>query len=91
MEIDRKYALLDTDFLYKSHIARNANDHTLADFVIDFPDYEFFCHEMIKEELTRHQINPDPNPWLDEKIKSGRIKQYSDRDIVIELGKLFPY
>lgn len=43
MEIDRKYALLDTDFLYKSHIARNANDHTLADFVIDFPDYEFFC------------------------------------------------
>ena len=24
MEMDKKYALLDTDFLYKSHMARNA-------------------------------------------------------------------
>ena len=89
MGTDRKYALLDTDFLYKSHIARNANNHTLADFVIDFPDYTFFCHETVKEELTRHQLYPDPNPWLDEKIRSGRIKQYSDRDIVDELSKLY--
>ena len=29
MEIDKKYALLDTDFLYKSHLARNAKNHTL--------------------------------------------------------------
>lgn len=89
METDKKYALLDTDFLYKSHLARNANNHTLTDFVIDFQDYEFFCHEMIKEELTRHPINPDPNPWLDKKVKDGRIKLYSDRDIVNELSKLY--
>ena len=89
MEIDKKYALLDTDFWYKSHLAREANNHTLADFVIDFQDYEFFCHEMIKEELTRRQVNPDPNPWLEEKIRDGRIKLYSDRDIVIELSKLY--
>jgi hypothetical protein len=56
---------------------------------MDFEDYEFFCHEMIKEELTRHQIDPDPNPWLEEKITAGRIKMYSDRDIVNELSKLY--
>ena len=52
MGMDKKYALLDTDFLYKSHLARNAKNHTLTDFVIEFAEYEFFCHEMIKKELT---------------------------------------
>ena len=89
MGVDKKYALLDTDFLYKSHLARNAANHTLTDFVMEFPDYEFFCHEMIKEELTRHEVVPDPNPWLQDKIQSGRVKLYSDRDIVTELGKLY--
>lgn len=56
MEIDKKYALLDTDFLYKAHLARNTANHTLAEVVLNFDDYEFFCHEMIKEELTRHEI-----------------------------------
>ena len=49
--IYKKYALLDTDFSYKSHLARN--------------------------------------PWLEEKIKSGKIKMYSDRDIVNELSELY--
>jgi hypothetical protein len=74
MGVDKKYALLDTDFLYKSHVARNAANHTLTDFVIEFTDYEFFCHEMIKEELTRHEVVPDPNPWLEDKIQSGTVK-----------------
>jgi hypothetical protein len=89
MGIDKKYALLDTDFLYKSHLARNKDNHTLTDFVMDFEDYEFFCHEIIKEEITRHEIYPDPNTWLQEKISAGRIKMYSDRDIVNELSKLY--
>lgn len=89
MEIDKKYALLDTDFLYKAHLARNTANHTLAEFVLKFNDYEFFCHEMIKEELTRHEVNPNPNPWLEEKISVGKIKLYSDRDIVNELNKIY--
>lgn len=89
MEIDKKYALLDTDFLYKAHVARNTANHTLAEFVLHFKDYEFFCHEMIKEELTRHEINPDPNLWLEEKINAGKIKLYSDRDIVNGLNKIY--
>lgn len=68
MGIDKKYALLDTDFLYKSHLARNAKNHTLTDFVPEFAEYEFFCHEMIKKELSRHELNPDPNPWLVEAL-----------------------
>lgn len=89
MEKDKKYALLDTDFIYKSHLARNAQSHTLAELVLDFEDYEFFCHEMIKEELERHEINPDPNPWIEEKVKVGRVNLYSDRDIVNELRKIY--
>lgn len=89
MNKDRKYALLDTDFLYKSHLARNAENHTLAEFVIGFNDYEFLCHEMIKEELTRHEIIPNPTPWLEEKINVGRIRLYSDRDIVEGLSRMY--
>lgn len=89
MGINRKYALLDTDFLYKSHLARNADNHTLADFVMDFQDYEFFCHEMIREELTRRKVDPDPIPWFEERIADGRIRLYSDCDIVNELSKLY--
>lgn len=89
MGAEKKYALLDTDFLYKSHLARNAANHTLTDFVMEFPDYEFFCHEMIKEELTRHEVFPDPNPWLEDKIQSGKVKLYSDRDIVRELETIY--
>ena len=44
---------------------------------------------MIKEELTRHEVSPDPNPWLEEKIKAGRIRMYSDCDIVKELSKIY--
>ena len=89
MGIDKKYALLDTDFLYKSHLARNAHNHTLSDLVMDFQDYEFFCHEMMREELTRHEVNPNPAPWLEDKINDGRIKLYTDRDIVDELSRLY--
>ena len=89
MGVCKKCALLDTDFLYKTHLARNKNHHTLADFVLDFEDYDFFCHEMIREELTRHQIQPDPNPWLEDKIREGRIKIFSDRDILNELQHIY--
>ena len=86
---DKKYALLDTDFIYKSHLARNSDDHTLIEFVLEFSDYEFFCHDMVKEELKRHEITPDPNPCLEDNIKSGKIKLYSDRDIIANLSNIY--
>ena len=89
MGIEKKYALLDTDFLDKPHVARNEKNHTLTDFVMEFAGDEFFCHEMIKKELSRHELNPDPNPWLEEKVKAGKVKLYTDREIVSELGKVY--
>lgn len=89
MEKDKKYALLDTDFIFKSHLARNAKSHALAELVLDFEDYEFFCHEMINEELARHEINPAPNPWLQEKVKAGRINLYSAQ-MIIKQDKVLP-
>lgn len=89
MEKNKKYALLDTDFIYKCHLVRNAENHTLAELVLNFEDYEFFCHEMVREELARHKIDPDPNPWLESKVDEGKIRLYSDRDIVNELSKIY--
>ncbi len=89
MDKNKKYALLDTDFIYKCHLARNAENHTLAELVLNFEDYEFFCHEMVREELARREIDPDPNPWLGSKVDEGKIRLYSDRDIVSELSKIY--
>ena len=89
MEKQKKYALLDTDFIYKSHLAHDTSQNTLADMIVAFEDYEFFCHEMILEELTRHQITPDPLPWLQNLIHTGRVHLYTDEDILNELKTLY--
>ena len=85
---DRKYALLDTDFLYKTHLARN-DSNTLADLVMGFEEYEYFCHEVVTEELTRREINPNPYPWLNERIAEGRIKLFTDQAILNELQRIY--
>ncbi len=89
-----KKALLDTDFIFKTQIARNGNQKLLADLVIGFEEYEFFCHEKILAELSFHTLDPDPIPWLKDKIERGIVKCFSDYDILHELendfGKLAP-
>ena len=86
---DKKYALLDTDFLYKSYLAQDDARNTLADIVISFQEYEFFCHSMIIEELSKHDITPNPIPWLNGLIQAGRVHLYSDRDILRELKQVY--
>ena len=72
MEIDKKYALLDTDFLYKSHLARNANNHTLTDFVIEFSEYEFFCKDAkFDKQYLEGKYGADP--YLKKIIDWGKI------------------
>lgn len=34
-------------------------------------------------------MHPDPNPWLEEKVRDEKVKMYSDRDIVSELSKVY--
>lgn len=89
MDSMKKYAVLDTDFLFKSHIAQKDNANTLANLIIQFRDYKFICHEMILEELGRHQITPDPLPWLNLLIQQGKVQKYTDADIINQLKPIY--
>lgn len=89
MEKGKRYALLDTDFLFKSHLAQDTSHNTLADIIITLEEYEFFCHEMILDELSRHQITPDPLPWLQGLIQKGKVHLYTDADILTELKTVY--
>ena len=42
-----KKALLDTDFLFKTQLAQNSRGEPLADLIMQFKGYDFFCHEKI--------------------------------------------
>ena len=49
----KKYALLDTDFISKTHSVQDESDNHLIDRVVELPEYEFFCHAQIVTELNR--------------------------------------
>lgn len=84
MSKEVKYAILDTDFVSKANIIRN-NDYVLADEVLAFPGYRFFCHQKTKEELSNHGTG-DAQNWLEKKIDEGAIICYDDRRIISELS-----
>lgn len=78
-----KYAILDTDFVSKANIIKT-DDRVLADEVLAFPEYRFYCHHKMTEELDDHGTN-EAKAWLQAKIKSGEIICYDDRRIMEEL------
>lgn len=80
-------ALLDTDFISKTHIVQIDGTHHLADLAIDMPNYTYCCHQMTVVELSRHGVDRSPQ-WLQSQISNGKIKCYTDKDILEEL-KLF--
>ena len=43
-----KYALLDTDFISKTHLIRKDDQNKMIDRVWELPEYRFYCHEQIK-------------------------------------------
>lgn len=49
-----KYALLDTDFISKTHFIHGDTEKCLVDLVVEMPGYCFFCHSQIIKELSRH-------------------------------------
>ena len=79
----KKYALLDTDFISKTHSVQDGGNH-LIDQVMELPEYEFFCHAQIVTELNRY--NADAPVWLREKIKTQKIKSYTDQEILETLA-----
>lgn len=50
----KRYALLDTDFISKTHSVQDDGGNHLIDRVMELPGYEFFCHVQIVTELNRY-------------------------------------
>lgn len=84
----KKYALLDTDFISKTHLIRKDENHKLIERIVQMPDYQFYCHEQIRTELLRHNIAGSPE-WLTEQIANGRISCYDDGSILDELAGIY--
>ncbi|MBE6013765.1 MAG: hypothetical protein E7241_00155 [Lachnospiraceae bacterium] len=86
--LKEKYALLDTDFISKTHLIRKDNQNTMIDRILDLPGYQFFCHEQIQREISRHDA-VESNEWLNKKIAEERIHCLSDEDILDELHGIY--
>lgn len=83
-----KYALLDTDFVSKTHLIRKDESNRLIDIIMNMQGYQFFCHEQIKIEIKRHNIG-DSFEWLNNMISSERIKCVTDEDILNKLYTVY--
>lgn len=80
----KRYALLDTDFISKTHSVQDGGGNHLIDRVMELSEYEFFCHAQIVTELNRY--NADAPIWLSEKIGAQKIKSYTDQEILESLS-----
>lgn len=83
-----KYALLDTDYISKMYMIQKDAEHHLIDRIMELPQYQFYCHNRIRKELGRHHASGAAD-WLEEKISRGRIRCYSDEDIIEELEAIY--
>ena len=83
-----KYALLDTDFISKTHLIRKDDQNKMIDRVMELPEYRFYCHEQIRTELARHDIGDSPE-WLETKISDGSVHCISDEEIIDELHAIY--
>lgn len=81
MAEQKKIALLDTDFVSKTHISQLDSSHHLSDLLLTLPDYTFCCHEKTVDELNNHGIGGSPQ-WLQDQIQAGKIRLYTDQDIL---------
>ncbi len=84
----KKYALLDTDFISKTHLIRKDDENKLIERIVQLQDYEFYCHEQIRIELLRHNIAGSPE-WLTEQIANGQVICYDDKCILNELADIY--
>ena len=83
-----KYALLDTDFISKTHLIRKDDQNKMIDRIMEMQGYHFFCHEQIRTELARHNIGNSPE-WLETRILDGTIHCTTDEEIIDELHAIY--
>lgn len=81
MADEKKYAVLDTDFVSKTHTIKNTKEEHLVDRVLEFDGYEFYCHEMMVDELSRHGYR-ESQEWLSNRIINGTVKLTTDEMIL---------
>lgn len=85
---NEKYALLDTDFISKMHLIRKDNENPMINRIMEMPGYQFYCHEQIHIELSRHNIAGAPE-WLCKMKSNGTIICYDDEQILDELENVY--
>lgn len=85
---NEKYALLDTDFISKMHWIRKDADNRLIHHIMKMPNYHFYCHDQIRIELSRHNIEGSPE-WLKKMSENGVITCYNDEQIMDELTTIY--
>lgn len=83
-----KYALLDTDFISKTHLIRKDDQNKMIDRIMEMQGYQFYCHEQVKTELARHNIGNSPE-WLEAKISGGSVHCVSDEEIMDGLHAIY--
>lgn len=76
-----KYAVFDTDFVSKTHMIQNMQEKRLLDQVMSFEGYEFYCHKMMVDELSRHGFR-ESQEWLADCIEKEKIRLFSDEMIL---------
>lgn len=82
----KKYILLDTDFCIKS-VKIASESSKLIDLIMSFSECEFCCHEKTLYEISDH--DDEAKNWLLDRISSGKIHLYTDKQILDELGKIY--
>ena len=83
-----KYALLDTDFISKTHLIRKNDENKMIDRIMEMQGYRFYCHEQIKTELERHNIGTSAE-WLIARISDGSVHCTTDEEILDELYAIY--
>lgn len=83
-----KYALLDTDFISKTHLIRKDDQNRMIDRIMEMQGYRFYCHEQIKTELERHNIG-NSSEWLKAKSSDGTVHCVFDEEIMDELHAIY--
>ena len=81
---NEKYAVLDTDFISKTHLIRKDDQNTMIDRIMEMQEYRFYCHEQVRAELEKHNFS-DSSAWLEDKIIAGSVQCKSDEAILDEL------
>lgn len=81
----KRYALLDTDFISKTHSVQDDGGNHLIDRVMELPEYEFFCHAQIVTELNRY--NADVNKLGFAIVRENFRKERNDWKLDLRVGE----